>query len=534
MPTLPIPSPYNFVPLSRHVFFPDWAAQVSQDVPFSDGISGWFEIEVEAMTPIFIRHGEKPREWNEKNPAEVDRLREHWLQIETAATPSWPEDDWIDFFREPDGAYAIPGSSLKGALRLVLEIASFGKFPLDGGARVLRRGDKKRGIQDILQSAIQRRSQNPDEFKGRWDLPETIFGRAAKDGAHRGRVLFEPLRAICVPNSPRPVIWPVLQTPKGMFAPNYAEQPEANEHTGWTPNLRRWTASDTRLRGWKLYPRTRTIRPCPEPPEKDDRIRWELASPMRPLPAGTRFRGRVCIHNLRPSELGALLWVMGLGEPLNSKPDARHYWLAVGGAKPFGYGSFVCTLGEKDLFRLADEARPDLAECQQAFQGQMDAFYPDGAWLNSPQLRALHSISNPDTVWPMALAYPTFADFQAYAETNNHALLPVPGVGFPAPSSLSPDEPTPPPAPPPLPDLTGQKRRVSFLRRQHFPGAAAESLVFRLKVGNEKFEARLDHPTRPELAGQLKQGASFELFVSGVADGRYLLSETDPAATPEE
>jgi len=53
-------------------------------------------------------------------------------------------------------------------------------------------------------------------------------------------------------------------------------------------------------------------------------------------------------------------------------------------------------------------------------------------------------------------------------------------------------------------------------------------------VGNKKFEARLDHPTRPDLAGQLKQGASFELFVSGVADGRYLLSETDPAATPEE
>jgi len=52
-----IPSPYNFVPLSKHVFFPDWSGQVSMDVPFSDGISGTLEIKVTAKSPIYIRNG---------------------------------------------------------------------------------------------------------------------------------------------------------------------------------------------------------------------------------------------------------------------------------------------------------------------------------------------------------------------------------------------------------------------------------------------------------------------------------------------
>ncbi len=47
-----IPSPYNFVPLSEHVFFPDWAEKVSMDVPFSDGISGALKVRVTARTSI--------------------------------------------------------------------------------------------------------------------------------------------------------------------------------------------------------------------------------------------------------------------------------------------------------------------------------------------------------------------------------------------------------------------------------------------------------------------------------------------------
>ncbi|HRI14739.1 MAG TPA: TIGR03986 family CRISPR-associated RAMP protein [Verrucomicrobiota bacterium] len=112
MPDSPIPSPYNFVPLSDRVYFPEWAAQVSHDVPFSDGVSGWLEIEIEAMTPIYIRSGSDL-------PGETPQER----QIRLANA------DWQDFFRVcPGGPYAIPGSTLRGMLRSVVEIASFGKF----------------------------------------------------------------------------------------------------------------------------------------------------------------------------------------------------------------------------------------------------------------------------------------------------------------------------------------------------------------------------------------------------------------------
>lgn len=110
-----IPSPYNFVPLSRHVFFPDWSAQVSQDVPFSDGLSGWFEIEVKATTPLYIRNGGDLPQRDPKRP-------EDWLNHPQVQS----------FFKLPDDRFAIPATSLKGVIRNVLAIASFAKFgPVD-------------------------------------------------------------------------------------------------------------------------------------------------------------------------------------------------------------------------------------------------------------------------------------------------------------------------------------------------------------------------------------------------------------------
>ena len=93
-----IRSPYNFIPLSDKVFFPDWADQISHDVPFSDGVSGKITLEIEAQTPIFVRNGHAGNE--------VDN----------------------SFSRTNDNRYFIPGTSIKGAIRNVLEIISHGKM----------------------------------------------------------------------------------------------------------------------------------------------------------------------------------------------------------------------------------------------------------------------------------------------------------------------------------------------------------------------------------------------------------------------
>jgi len=88
-----ITAPYNFVPLNKEVFYPDWSEDVSHDIPFKDGESGEIDITITAKSPIFIRDHNKPEEFCQHN-----------------------------------GVYYIPSSSIKGMVRNVLEIMSFSKM----------------------------------------------------------------------------------------------------------------------------------------------------------------------------------------------------------------------------------------------------------------------------------------------------------------------------------------------------------------------------------------------------------------------
>ena len=90
-----ITSAYNFVPLAPYVFAPDWHAEVSQDIPFKDGYSGTIPFTITSHTPVL---------------------------------PGTNIDGVIEHFRLPDGTAAIPGSTLRGMIRSVLEIVSFGKM----------------------------------------------------------------------------------------------------------------------------------------------------------------------------------------------------------------------------------------------------------------------------------------------------------------------------------------------------------------------------------------------------------------------
>lgn len=94
-----ISSTYNFVPVPEKVVYPDWADFVSHDRPFEDGVCGELEIEIKNASPLFIRGKSNQQSQNVQ-----------------------------EFFRDGQGQVAIPGTSLRGMLRNVLEIASFGKL----------------------------------------------------------------------------------------------------------------------------------------------------------------------------------------------------------------------------------------------------------------------------------------------------------------------------------------------------------------------------------------------------------------------
>lgn len=97
-----IDAPYNFVPLSQHVFLPEWAPQVSHDIPFADGLSGEIHYTLRADAPLLVGGRQEK--------------------------PSNDAPGVVKPFTLPDGRHAIPGSSLKGLLRNVVEIAAFGRF----------------------------------------------------------------------------------------------------------------------------------------------------------------------------------------------------------------------------------------------------------------------------------------------------------------------------------------------------------------------------------------------------------------------
>ena len=98
-----IKAPFNFVPLNERPYIVDWADKISQDIPFEDGISGFLELQIQAETPVFIS----------------DTVHEDNTAIHEFCNV-------VDAHGEKH--YFIPGTSIKGMLKNVMEILSFGKM----------------------------------------------------------------------------------------------------------------------------------------------------------------------------------------------------------------------------------------------------------------------------------------------------------------------------------------------------------------------------------------------------------------------
>lgn len=117
-----IQAPFNFVPLSGKMYTPGWIEQISHDVPFSDGISGEIKLNFTAKTPIYVRNGQK-----ESVDVKGDK--------KPVAVP---------FSNISGSKYFIPATSLKGCIRNVLEILSFG-----GMSRVDNKSFGLRNLNDV-------------------------------------------------------------------------------------------------------------------------------------------------------------------------------------------------------------------------------------------------------------------------------------------------------------------------------------------------------------------------------------------------
>jgi CRISPR-associated protein (TIGR03986 family) len=103
-------APYNFIPLNTDV--------VKADIPpvfntyHKDRLTGYIELHIEAKTPLYIRDTLTEDQMKEKE--EKERNKERYIHpSEFCSTAGMPR---------------IPGSSLRGMTRTMVEIVSFGKF----------------------------------------------------------------------------------------------------------------------------------------------------------------------------------------------------------------------------------------------------------------------------------------------------------------------------------------------------------------------------------------------------------------------
>lgn len=231
------------------------------------------------------------------------------------------------------------------------------------------------------------------------DFAELMFGCAVdpgvSDGSLRGRVSFghaELIGSAQVEDS-GPTI---LNGPKPSYFPNYIKQ--GVPQLGRDQQYRTYMDADAEVRGWKRYPvRSRAaVQPLTAAHQTNTKVQVRL----HPLRKGSQFKGTVRFHNLKPEELGALLWVMTWG----GNDALRH---ALGMGKPFGFGQVRIDIDEtswKTTLRSNDPQRavPSMQACREAFEKCMFTAFASNngnrnasSWRNSEQVRALCAMADP-------------------------------------------------------------------------------------------------------------------------------------------
>jgi CRISPR-associated protein (TIGR03986 family) len=246
----------------------------------------------------------------------------------------------------------------------------------------------------------------------RLDFAEALFGRVGanrKERSLRGRVSCEPLWA----RDPRlsPVGIPtLLGAPKPSFYPYYVAQPEAKRSSEGglrvplagvsgrsrpTPNYKTLMDEDAELAGWKRYPVRAPQAVRPWPPNLENQ---KISSTLWPLLPGSRFEGTIHVHNLKPEELGALVWALTWG----GKQSLRH---AIGMGKPFGYGQIRVAISNTELEDMSGNPVNPL-DARKVFEDYMETESGLKAWRTSEQLNTLLSLADPSASDGVELRHP--------------------------------------------------------------------------------------------------------------------------------
>ncbi len=247
------------------------------------------------------------------------------------------------------------------------------------------------------------------------DLPSLIFGSVAgREGAGLKRRASFDWAVATLPDGAkldRGEREAVLLAPKPGFYPFYIRQPKvAGNRLGgqtWAVYMEQKQGGPERERpesaGVKIWPAHGHGVRIPEPAEN---VGNKVRNRLNALPKGTRFEGcRLRFHNLRPAELGALLWALSFGD-LSGEKGFLH---RLGMGKPLGLGMIRIRLTSARLLPNGEPPEDgwSLEGLIDAFTGEMERFHraKGGAWAASPQVKALLKAADPSANAGLDLTY---------------------------------------------------------------------------------------------------------------------------------
>lgn len=343
-----IKAPYNFVPLPKDVFYPDWAEKISQDVPFKNQVSGSIEITVKAETPIFVRNG-----YAGNNKAN-------------------------SFSHTPDGKYFIPATTIKSCIRSVIEILSFGKMkPITNKVKNYEKSPSS--LEKIRQSSSKIRqsssAKKQDKPENSLDLAECMFGTVNDEQGLKGRIQFSNFmchKPVDMPDDKKKLIY-ILNSPNPACKPTYLKS-NGSQYFDYD------SGRDAKeiMNGWKRY----VLKKSADLRGKDKENK--MTSTIMPLNKGSEFRGKIHFHNLLPQEFGALLCAL----TWNNESDCYHQ---IGQAKPYGYG--------RVSFTIDDVTKQSASQYIQSYKRMMNDWLikleeEETTWRNTENIKELFTLAS--------------------------------------------------------------------------------------------------------------------------------------------
>ncbi len=348
-------NPYDFVPT-------DFGANPVRRAPLThekfQGKAGRIECRLTAETPIFI-------------PESRERQEEF--------------QDAPQNFITRNGVPIIPGSSLKGLLRNLVETVGNGCYLLFDEAYERRRFDYSGKLPQPFHKCTNAQLLC---------IACRMFGMLERRAVFQGNVsVSDALTASGRYSKHAPMYTKPLMGPK--------------------PRHKAFYLNDTQnhIAGRKFYFHSQQIR--------QDTRKTPYNQYICPLNPDSQFTFTVDFHNIQDDELAVLLYALAL------EPTMRH---KIGLAKPVGLGSVKIEIATIELIdyqqRYRKQAAPQKltgADCQTYVDSRIAA-YTQGAQANTPTMQALRRIWNWNPEDDTQYAYPPQSWFKANSQTRLHEL----------------------------------------------------------------------------------------------------------------